>query len=167
MLNCCSHDNYLDLLPIGLLAFQAAGQVTLSRVLSFSDLPTIVISTLYHDYMTGTIHFKHDAQESLSSAYKQKGTRWRAVKVFWCSFCTVNGGRQTRQGYRICAILALIAGASLAAAVYKRKYWGLAACLYIASGVKLVMFAAVAFWKGKNSSGGDTNGERDIVGSLE
>lgn len=42
---------WLDLLPIGLLAFQSAGQVVASRVLKHNALPTMVLTTLYTDLM--------------------------------------------------------------------------------------------------------------------
>lgn len=42
---------FLDLLPIGLLAFQSAGQVVASRVLKFNAMPTVVLTTLYTDLM--------------------------------------------------------------------------------------------------------------------
>ena len=43
---------YLDLLPIGLLAFQSAGQVVASRVLRYNALPTVVLTSLYCDLMS-------------------------------------------------------------------------------------------------------------------
>ena len=42
---------FLDFLPIGLLAFQSAGQVVASRVLKFNAMPTVVLTTLYTDLM--------------------------------------------------------------------------------------------------------------------
>ena len=42
---------FLDLLPIGLLAFQSAGQVVASRVLKYNAMPTVVLTTLYTDLM--------------------------------------------------------------------------------------------------------------------
>lgn len=39
----------MDLLAIGLLSFQAAGKVVASRVLGFSALPSVVLTTLYND----------------------------------------------------------------------------------------------------------------------
>lgn len=41
----------VDLVPIGLLAFQASGKVTLSRVMQFTALPAVVLTTLYNDLM--------------------------------------------------------------------------------------------------------------------
>ena len=45
---------FLDLLPIGLLAFQSAGQVVASRVLKYTAMPTVVLTTLYTDLMMDT-----------------------------------------------------------------------------------------------------------------
>jgi hypothetical protein len=42
---------WTDLIPIGLLAFQASGKVTASRVLQLNALPTVVLTTLYNDLM--------------------------------------------------------------------------------------------------------------------
>ena len=42
---------FVDLLPIGLLAFQSAGQVVASRVLKYNAMPTVVLTTLYTDLM--------------------------------------------------------------------------------------------------------------------
>jgi len=39
----------MDLVPIGLLSFQAAGKVVSSRVLGFNALPAVVLTTLYND----------------------------------------------------------------------------------------------------------------------
>jgi uncharacterized membrane protein YoaK (UPF0700 family) len=42
---------FIDLLPIGLLAFQSAGQVVASRILKYNAMPTVVLTTLYTDLM--------------------------------------------------------------------------------------------------------------------
>lgn len=39
----------MDLVPIGLLSFQAAGKVVASRVLGLNPLPAVVLTTLYND----------------------------------------------------------------------------------------------------------------------
>jgi uncharacterized membrane protein YoaK (UPF0700 family) len=45
---------FLDLFPIGLLAFQSAGQVVASRILKYTAMPTVVLTTLYTDLMMDT-----------------------------------------------------------------------------------------------------------------
>ncbi|KAK5132728.1 hypothetical protein LTR08_008694 [Meristemomyces frigidus] len=43
---------WLDLLPISLLSFQAAGKLVASRMVEMNALPTVVLTTLYHDLIT-------------------------------------------------------------------------------------------------------------------
>ena len=43
---------WMDLVPIGLLSFQAAGKITLSRALQYNGLPVVVLTTIYHDLVT-------------------------------------------------------------------------------------------------------------------
>ncbi|KAL2866998.1 YoaK family protein [Aspergillus lucknowensis] len=42
---------WMQVLPISLLAFQAAGQIVASRVLEFDELPTVVLTTLLCDLL--------------------------------------------------------------------------------------------------------------------
>ncbi|KAL4884812.1 hypothetical protein BJY04DRAFT_170746 [Aspergillus karnatakaensis] len=42
---------WMQILPISLLAFQAAGQIVASRVLSYDELPTVVLTTLLCDLL--------------------------------------------------------------------------------------------------------------------
>jgi uncharacterized membrane protein YoaK (UPF0700 family) len=44
--------NWADLAPMSIFAFQASGQVYMSRVLGYNDLPTIALTTLYCDFMS-------------------------------------------------------------------------------------------------------------------
>lgn len=48
---------WLDLLPIGLLSFQAAGKVVASRMLEQSALPVVVLTTLYSDLVSDPTFF--------------------------------------------------------------------------------------------------------------
>ena len=41
--------NYDDLAPIGVLAFQSAAPMSISRALGLNHMPTIVLTTTYHD----------------------------------------------------------------------------------------------------------------------
>ncbi|KAK5119687.1 hypothetical protein LTR85_007263 [Meristemomyces frigidus] len=43
---------WLDLVPISMLSFQAAGKVVASRVLQYNALPSVVLTTLYNDLMS-------------------------------------------------------------------------------------------------------------------
>ncbi|KAI9744661.1 MAG: hypothetical protein M1818_002190 [Claussenomyces sp. TS43310] len=40
---------WIELLPIGFLAFQAGGQITTSRLLGYNEVPTIVLTSVYCD----------------------------------------------------------------------------------------------------------------------
>lgn len=42
-------NNLIVLVPIGLLSLQAAGQTVVSRILGFSEMPTVVLTTTYCD----------------------------------------------------------------------------------------------------------------------
>jgi uncharacterized membrane protein YoaK (UPF0700 family) len=55
--------NWLDLVPIALLAFQAAGQVVASRALRHSDLPTAAVTSLLCDMMSDVNLLSRNAVE--------------------------------------------------------------------------------------------------------
>lgn len=78
---------------------------------------------------------------------KRLGLR-KSVTFFILGFFQVHDGRQTRQAYRFFCIMALIAGASIAAIVYHQKHFGLGACLLVAMGVKVALGLAVVLWPG-------------------
>ena len=121
------HKNYMDLLPIAVLAIEAAGQVCLSRVLSLIELPTIVLSTLYHDW-TGDL----------------LGTRqlWRRSKSFK-DFVIVHSRRQNK---RFLAIVALFLGGYVGGEMYKSKI-GMAGALWLASFLKASVVVTFALWR--------------------
>lgn len=121
-------DNYLDLLPIGFLAFEAAGQVCLSRVLMVNDLPTIVVSTLYHDFVSDALSWP----KSWKARDSKRG--W-----FWS---------QKKQARRLVCIAALFFGAVVAGFVYASK-GGMPAALWIAAGSKCIISVCFCCWKRK------------------
>lgn len=45
---------WIQILPITLLAFQAAGQICASRLLAFDEIPTVVLTTLLCDLLVDT-----------------------------------------------------------------------------------------------------------------
>jgi hypothetical protein len=45
---------WVQILPISLLAFQAAGQICASRLLAFEEIPTVVLTTLLCDLLVDT-----------------------------------------------------------------------------------------------------------------
>jgi len=44
--------DFIELLPIGLLAFQSGGQIVTSRFLGLNEMPTIVLTSLYCDLVS-------------------------------------------------------------------------------------------------------------------
>jgi hypothetical protein len=119
--------NFLDLCPIALLAFQAAGQVCLSRVLSLIELPTIVVSTLYHDF-TADIY-------GVKEAWSQSTSLKNFVLVQW-----------RRQEKRLASIIALFVGAIVGSEVYKSDA-GMAGALWLAVALKGSICFMFAFWR--------------------
>ncbi|KIX05727.1 uncharacterized protein Z518_03699 [Rhinocladiella mackenziei CBS 650.93] len=49
--------NYIVLLPLGLLSFQSAGQIVMSRMLAYNELPTVVLTSTYCDLMFDPVLF--------------------------------------------------------------------------------------------------------------
>ena len=130
-----AHRNFMDLIPIVILSFEAAGQVCLSRVLSVIELPTIVLSTLYHDWTADLW-----------------GTRqlWRqssGVK----DFVFVQGRRQNK---RLASILALFLGGVVGGEMYKTKPQ-MAGALFLAGALKLAMTVAFIVWRREPSNDSD------------
>ncbi|KIV94837.1 hypothetical protein PV10_02567 [Exophiala mesophila] len=119
--------NFLDLCPIAILSFQAAGQVTLSRLLSLMDLPTIVLSTLYHDFVADLY--------SLRNSWQKKPN---ILEFFW--------GPQKRQVTRLGAIISLFLGGIVGGEMYKSSA-GMAGALWLAAGLKLLVTLSFLFWK--------------------
>lgn len=121
------HRNYRDLIPIVLLAFEAAGQVCLSRVLSLIELPTIVLSTLYHDWTADLLCTRHLWQQSSS------------IK----DFIFVQGRRQHK---RLMSILALFLGGVVGGEMYKSNV-GMAGALWLAAALKGAITITFALWR--------------------
>jgi len=121
------HRNYMDLLPIILLSFEAAGQVCLSRVLSLIELPTIVLSTLFHDW-TGDL-----------LGTKQLWRQSSGIK----DFVLVQARRQNK---RLLAIIALFVGGFVGGEMYKSKA-GMAGALWLASFLKGSVAVSFALWR--------------------
>ncbi|KAI9728085.1 MAG: hypothetical protein M1834_007801 [Cirrosporium novae-zelandiae] len=77
--------HWIQLLPIGLLAFQSSGQVVTSRLLAFNDIPTVVLTTLYCDLVSDARLF--------ASNWKTSGLRNRRVAAVVALFAgAVVGG---------------------------------------------------------------------------
>jgi uncharacterized membrane protein YoaK (UPF0700 family) len=122
------HANFLDLVPIALLAFQASGQVCLTRVLEANELPTIVLSTLYHDFTADLL--------GIAAAWQQSGS----IRGFF-----LDG--QRRQGRRAASIVALFLGGIVGGEMFKSSA-GMSGGLLLAAGIKGSICVAWVVWKG-------------------
>lgn len=121
-------DNYIDLLGIAILAIETAGQVCLSRVLLVNELPTIVLSTLYHDLVADSLGVRKCWMESSS------------IWDFMVS--------QKRQARRLACILALFSGALIGGFVFQSPA-GLAAALWLAFAIKTTIAVTWCLWRRK------------------
>ena len=65
--------NWWEILPIALLSFQAAGQITESRALGIPEIPTVVITSMLHDFV---------ADPKLSASLGSNVKRNRRVVAF-------------------------------------------------------------------------------------
>ncbi|OCT46915.1 hypothetical protein CLCR_02497 [Cladophialophora carrionii] len=132
--------NFLDLCPIALISFQAAGQVTLSRLLGVIELPTIVLSALYHDFSADLYRIRDSWQKSSSV--------WEFLAV-----------HEKRQEKRVACIMALFTGGIVGGEMYKSTA-GMGGALWLASGLKFAIAVGWFFWrKDKDSS---DNGEEEL-----
>ncbi|KAL4946108.1 hypothetical protein BDV06DRAFT_218631 [Aspergillus oleicola] len=109
---------WMQVLPISLLAFQAAGQIVASRVLEFDELPTVVLTTLLCDLLV---------DPNLGAALKDNPKRNRRIGGF----------------------LALFLGAMTAGGL--SKVTDMAASLWFAMGIKLVITVSWFVWNGERS----------------
>ncbi|KAK5193453.1 hypothetical protein LTR99_007005 [Exophiala xenobiotica] len=141
--------NFLDLCPVALLSFQAAGQTTLSRLLAVLDMPTIVLSALYFDFTADCYSLRQS---------------WRSSSGVW-DFVSV---QQKKQGKRFCCIVALFTGGITGGEMYKSQA-GMAGALWTAAGLKMVIVMGWLFWpeeleggwEGGEDEGEDIGDERE------
>lgn len=128
--------DWLDLCPIALLAFQSAGQVALSRVLGLLELPTIVLSTLFHDFTADLYGLRRSWQQSSSLA----------DFIF---------NRQRRQEKRLFSMIALFVGGVIGGEMYKSAV-GMTGALWLAAALKLAVSFSWLLWK-KDASEDDSD----------
>ena len=121
--------NFADLAPIAILAFEAAGQVCLSRVLEVNELPTIVLSTIYHDFTADLW--------GIAESWRQSGS----ISSFFFK-------GQRRQGRRLASIIALFLGGIVGGEMFKSRA-GMSGSLFFAAGIKGVICVAWLVWKGE------------------
>lgn len=125
--------HYLDLVPIAILSFESAGQVCLSRVLSVIELPTIVLSTLYHDF-TADLYGTRQLWKQSSSLKDFAFVQFR------------------RQAKRFMSIIALFLGAFVGGEMYKSTAVGMAGALWMAAALKLAITLGFMLWRSDKPS---------------
>jgi uncharacterized membrane protein YoaK (UPF0700 family) len=123
---------WLAVAPVSFLAFQAAGQVYLSRALGCPDLPTIVLTSLYCDLMA-----------NLSGIW----TSWRKRETARDFFFVT----EKKHGRRFIAILLLWCGAVIGGFASKSP-GGPGGALWVAAAVKLGILVAWFFWREDKAS---------------
>jgi len=129
--------NYKDLVAIALLAFQSAGPVFYSRVLGMVEMPTIVLSTLYCDFVADLYR--------LPASLRNK-TSWRSFFL----------NDERRQFRRLGSILMLFFGGIVGGLMFVSKV-GMVGAIWLAAGLKGMMVIGWIFWKSKNQR--DEEGE--------
>lgn len=122
-------DNYIDLLGIAILAVETAGQVCLSRVMLVNELPTIVLSTIYHDLIADMLGLRKC---------------WIESESIWNFLVT-----QKRQARRLACIVALFSGALIGGFVFNSPV-GLAAALWLAFAIKTTIAVTWCLWRRQN-----------------
>ena len=129
--------NYKDLVAIALLAFQSAGPVFYSRVLGMVEMPTIVLSTLYCDFVADLYR--------LPASLRNK-TSWRSFFL----------NDERRQFRRLGSILMLFFGGIVGGLMFESNV-GMVGAIWLAAGLKGMMVMGWIFWKSKNQR--DEEGE--------
>jgi Protein of unknown function (DUF1275) len=120
-------DNYKDLIAIAILAFQSSGPVFFSRVLGVIELPTIVLSTLYCDFMADLYRLPTSLRN----------------KTSWKTFFRNDERRQFR---RLGSILMLFSGGLVGGFMFRSKA-GMAGAIWLAAALKGSLVVGWAFWK--------------------
>ena len=125
--------NYKDLAPMAFLAFQAAGQVALSRVLELNELPTIVLSSVYFD--------------CVADLYSLAGS-WAAARS-WRAFLFNDEKRALR---RLTSIASLVLGGFVGGLMFKSRA-GMSGALWLAGGMKGIICISWLFWRSQAPKG--------------
>jgi uncharacterized membrane protein YoaK (UPF0700 family) len=83
--------NVIVLLPLAMLAFQSAGQITMSRVLAYNEIPTVVLTSTYTDLFMDPL--------LLAAPLKENSKRnRRALSVLALLAGAAIGGFLTKEG---------------------------------------------------------------------
>ena len=104
---------FAELVPLAILAFQAGGQIVVSRVLGFNEVPTTVLTSVYCDIAS---------DEKLFKTHNEKRDR-RILGVLMLLLGGIVGGWISRSGAGMATVLwigaALKAGIAVAWAIWK------------------------------------------------
>ncbi|EFQ99531.1 hypothetical protein MGYG_02543 [Nannizzia gypsea CBS 118893] len=119
--------HWIQVLPITILAFQAAGQIVTSRLLGIDEIPTIVLTTLLCDLLMDKKLFSFRP-------------RWKLTDF------------RTR---RLLTLLAAFSGAMLSGGL--SKVGGLSASLWLATGIKAIVTVCFLLWRGEKDEDFDDN----------
>jgi len=114
-------DNLIVLVPIAFLSIQAGGQTVVSRVLGFSELPTVVLTSTYCD-----LGFD---PEVLTAAPSDNHKRNR----------------------RLAAVILLLGGAILGGLMTKGEGAEVTNTLWLCGAIKTALTLVLAGWKRKDS----------------
>ncbi|DAA75588.1 TPA_exp: Uncharacterized protein A8136_1662 [Trichophyton benhamiae CBS 112371] len=118
--------HWIQVLPISILAFQAAGQIVTSRLLGIDEIPTVVLTTLLCDLLMDKKLF------SIRPRWKLTDFRTR----------------------RLLTLLAAFSGAMLSGGLSKVS--GLSASLWLAAGIKSAVTLCFILWRAeKDENFGD------------
>lgn len=118
--------HWIQVLPISILAFQAAGQIVTSRLLGIDEIPTVVLTTLLCDLLMDKKLF------SIRPRWKLTDFRTR----------------------RLLTLLAAFSGAMLSGGLSKVS--GLSASLWLAAGIKAAVTLCFILWRAeKDENFGD------------
>ncbi|KLJ09128.1 hypothetical protein EMPG_15453 [Blastomyces silverae] len=103
------NDIFLKLIPISLVAFQSAGQMAVSRLLSFPELPTTVLTSIYYDLGS--------EPGILKPLTTNKARNQRITSIIGVVGGAVVGGFLAKSTGRISPALWIVAGCKLAISV--------------------------------------------------
>lgn len=126
-----SYTNYLDLLPIACLAIAASGQVCVSRVLGYNEMPTHVVSALYHDFTGDLLGMRRAWVQSTSFRGFLYNTR--------------------REWMRFACLAAFFLGALVGGSFYK-SHAGMDGALWVVFGIRCLCLVGLWYWPAEQTA---------------
>lgn len=110
---------FLELIPIALLAFQSAGSIASSRALGYTEIPTVVLTSVYFDIAS---------DPNLTAGVLKRGS--------------TNAKRNRRVGGVVGLLVGAIVGGWLS-----RSSGGMQSALWVAGGLKFCLGVLWWFWR--------------------